>query len=122
MLPVDDGLLVIRRGIDPGRNRLALPGGYVDFAESWQQAAVRELHEETAIKVNPADVSLFDVASARDGSILVFGLARGMKSESLPPFEPTAETTARLVVTVPTDLAFALHTAAVRSYFERGRM
>src|SRR5205814_8192464 len=47
LLPVDGGLLVIRRAIPPKVGELALPGGYVDLSETWQQAAARELEEET---------------------------------------------------------------------------
>ena len=31
--PVDDGLLVVKRGIDPGMGLWALPGGYMDLGE-----------------------------------------------------------------------------------------
>src|ERR1700687_165917 len=44
LVPVDDGLLVVRRGIEPGRGRLALPGGYINLGETWQQAF--SLHSE----------------------------------------------------------------------------
>lgn len=47
LLPVDDGLLVIRRAIEPRKGQLALPGGFIDLGESWQAAAARELREET---------------------------------------------------------------------------
>src|ERR1044072_4464141 len=56
--PVGAGLLVVRRGIPPAEDRLALPGGYVDVDETWQAAAVRELREETGLAVDPADVRL----------------------------------------------------------------
>ncbi|MGI5157391.1 NUDIX domain-containing protein [Microbispora sp. CA-102843] len=49
VLPVDDGLLVVRRDVEPHRGLLALPGGFIDIGESWQQAAVREFHEETGV-------------------------------------------------------------------------
>ena len=38
LVPVDDGLLIVRRAIEPGRGLLALPGGYINHDETWQAA------------------------------------------------------------------------------------
>jgi NADH pyrophosphatase NudC (nudix superfamily) len=54
LLPVDAGLLVVRHNIAPQLGRLALPGGYINRGESWQQAGARELLEETGIAVPSA--------------------------------------------------------------------
>ena len=35
-----------------------VPGGFIDFDESAEQAAVRELYEETGVKVSSAEVTL----------------------------------------------------------------
>ena len=44
-------ILLIQRKFAPGRNTWALPGGFVGQRESFDQAALRELIEETSIKV-----------------------------------------------------------------------
>jgi 8-oxo-dGTP diphosphatase len=44
-------VLLIERAHDPFAGHFALPGGYVDFGESAEQAAVREFEEECGITV-----------------------------------------------------------------------
>ena len=41
--------LVVRRGIDPFKNHLALPGGFLREGEQTEEGAARELEEETGI-------------------------------------------------------------------------
>jgi ADP-ribose pyrophosphatase YjhB (NUDIX family) len=44
-------LLLIRRGRDPGRGRWSLPGGRVEPDEDAREAVVREVVEETGLRV-----------------------------------------------------------------------
>lgn len=43
-------VLLVKRGIEPFKNKWAIPGGFVGINESLDQAAKRELEEETGIK------------------------------------------------------------------------
>src|SRR5690606_14900243 len=50
VLQVNGHILLIRRGGDIGNGQLALPGGFLDGRETFYQAAVRELTEETRFR------------------------------------------------------------------------
>lgn len=50
-------VLLIKRGEEPFKGRLALPGGHLDVKESPLECAVRETLEETGIDVNPHDLT-----------------------------------------------------------------
>ncbi|MET2715378.1 NUDIX domain-containing protein [Streptomyces harbinensis] len=110
------GLVVVRRDIEPARGELALPGGYVEIGESWQQAAVRELREETGLHADAEDITLYGALSAR-GTVNLFGLLPDRPLASLPPSAPTAEATEWLVLWKPATLAFPTHTTMVVNRF-----
>ncbi|WP_335937656.1 NUDIX domain-containing protein [Streptomyces sp. PTD5-9] len=112
------GLVVITRTIPPRLGGTALPGGFIDHAEDWQHAVVRELREETGIEAAEGDVRLADALSDPEGHLLLFGLLPERPADSLPPSAPTDETSGFRVLGAPTELAFPLHTRAVRRWFE----
>lgn len=43
-------VLLIERGHDPYKGKWALPGGFMEWGESCERAAARELEEETSLK------------------------------------------------------------------------
>ena len=44
-------VLLIERGFDPFKGRWAFPGGFMNMDETTEQCAIRELEEETRLKV-----------------------------------------------------------------------
>lgn len=49
-------IILIRRGIEPGRGRWAQPGGFLEVDETVHQAAIRETWEETGLLVEPGEI------------------------------------------------------------------
>lgn len=120
--------LVIRRGEEPFKNRWALPGGFVRPNENLDQAAKRELREETGLQ--PTAVHLEQLASygdpERDPRMRVVTVAYLTLAPNLPT--PTAGTDAAAaewadvneLLATPRRLAFDHH-RILRDGVERAR-
>lgn len=70
---VHDGrVLLIRRGKPPLFGRWIIPGGTVELGETLEQALVREMEEETGLRVRPGELlTLFDRIE-RDGERVLY--------------------------------------------------
>lgn len=56
-------ILLVQRKFNPGRNLYALPGGFIKSNERMKDAAIRELKEETGIKIDKALLHSYVVSS-----------------------------------------------------------
>lgn len=56
----------MKRAQPPAVGRWSVPGGFMEQGETLQQAAVRELFEETGVKLEPATLQLYGVGSIVD--------------------------------------------------------
>jgi ADP-ribose pyrophosphatase YjhB (NUDIX family) len=118
LVPVGEGLLLVKRGIEPGLGQWAFPGGYINYGERWKHAAERELFEETGLHVRAGAIREYRVLTSPDGAVLlVFGLAPALAESKLRAFEPNDEVTEIDVATKPQRLAFATHSQVMRDYF-----
>ena len=63
---MEDGVLIIQRGIEPAKGHWALPGGFVDVGEPLAVAAVREALEETSLHVELSEQLFTYSAPSRD--------------------------------------------------------
>src|SRR6266550_2715125 len=69
---IDQGrTLLIRRGSEPLRGEWSIPGGTLELGETLEEGVVRELLEETGIKVRVIEIiEVFDRIYADDGTIV----------------------------------------------------
>jgi ADP-ribose pyrophosphatase YjhB (NUDIX family) len=120
LCPVNNGLVVIRRNIDPRKGTLTLPGGYIDPGETWQEGARREFLEETGIDISGSEIRLYDVQNGLDDTLVIFGLAENQPRAVLKPFT-SEETQEVLLIDRPVELGFVMHTRVVARYFAERR-
>ncbi len=51
IIDYNNGFVLVKRKHSPEKGKWALPGGHLEFGESLEQAVVREIREETSLKL-----------------------------------------------------------------------
>ena len=118
IIPINDGLLVIRRNIPPSVGGLALPGGYKNVNETWEMGISREVFEETGILVNPDTIILASAKTANNGCVLVFGISQRLILEEPVQFTLDHETQEALILTQHEELCFPHHDRMSKWFWE----
>jgi ADP-ribose pyrophosphatase YjhB (NUDIX family) len=86
-IPVTDSgeVVLLRRGIEPGRGWWAQPGGFLEVDETVGEAAVRETLEETGLIVEPGEiVGLYSRLEAAVVVLVFEALVRGGEARLNP--------------------------------------
>ena len=78
-----DGLLMVKRGVEPHLGKWAFPSGYVDRGEVVEHAAIREMKEETGLDV--ALDALIGVYSLQDSPVVLIVYAAHAIGGALAP-------------------------------------
>jgi ADP-ribose pyrophosphatase YjhB (NUDIX family) len=118
LVPKDDGLVLVKRKLNPGAGKWALPGGFIEGFEGPADGARREVWEETGLLVEiDRVVGSFGARPGVNQVILVFitkpasgKIVAGDDAEDARVFKRDE---------VPADIAFPLHKWAIEKYFDR---
>ena len=113
----DGKLLLLQRTEEPFRLQWNLPAGYVDISESPIQAVLREVQEESGLKVEVKgidDIYFFNDDPRGNGILIVYKCQAiaGRLSESSEGTNPTYFTRDQ----IPDQLAGGGHNQAIRSW------
>lgn len=110
-------LVGIRRQNTVRSGMISPSGGFVTLGETWQEAAARESKEEANVDTDSKNIAVFDIVSAADGVILIFGIAPYIDHSQLPEFIPNFEASERIMIDEDTLLAFPIHQRVCARFF-----
>jgi ADP-ribose pyrophosphatase YjhB (NUDIX family) len=116
-LPVtnDGRLVLIRRGIEPGRGMWAQPGGFLEIDETAHEGAVRETLEETGYIVDPEEV--IGVYTRPQAAVVVLAWEARIVGGEPQTSDETLEIRAYDADEIPwSELAFQTTTWAIRDW------
>jgi ADP-ribose pyrophosphatase YjhB (NUDIX family) len=118
LLVRDGRLLVGRRGIEPGRGRWDLPGGFLEEGEAPLDGLRREFLEETGIAVEP--VEWLGAFVDPYGEVFVLGLTWIVQGEGEPRANDDIEGLTWMAPDeLPAEMAFPSQSLVVRLWAER---
>ncbi len=117
LVPLDGGLVLVRRAIDPGYGLWVVPGGFVDAGEPVQEAVVRETLEETHLTVRVK--RLFNVYSYRNHRTVVLAFLTEYLKGELAAGDETLEARVFRPQEIPWEkIAFSSTRDALREYLK----
>jgi len=106
------GIVILQRGNEPSKGEWALPGGYIEYGETWQDGLAREIKEELGWDLD-AEFHIQGVENSTGNNLILFGQCKPFGN--LPEFIPNEEALAvRLYTDINEELAFPTHTAYAR--------
>ncbi len=110
-------ILLVKRSVDPKKGYWCLPGGYMELGESPEQAALRELKEETGL-TGQIDMLLGVTASNSDqyNSVLMIGYLTRRTGGTLTPGDDALEAAYFKPDSLP-EIAFDSHKRFIRIYY-----
>ena|SRR5579885_2771020 len=113
------GWLIEQRNIEPQKGGWALPSGYVNFNESWEDAIVRELQEEVGLVTKPEDWEVVEIQKSAQGNMLIFCAHRIGVYRNEIKFEPNEEVSAIEFPILPEhrELCFPSHNDVWSRYY-----
>ena len=118
VIPLDGGVVMVRRAIEPGYGLWVVPGGFVDLGEVVEEAMVRETQEETCLTVRP--LRLLNIYSYPDHRTIIAAYVAEYVSGELTAADETLEARVFGLKEIPWPrIAFSSTKEALREYLKQ---
>ena len=117
LVPMDGGLVLVKRKFEPFVDWWCLPGGFMEAIEHPEESAIREVFEETGLTVELESLLSAHSPGHDINVVILFYLAKEAKG-NLKPGDDASEVRAFKKNELPEQIAFELHRNLIKRYFE----
>ncbi len=126
VVAADGAALFIRRARDPGKDKLAIPGGFIDRGETAEAAAIRELREEAGVRLTSVSFlasfpNLYAYRGVEYPVVDLFFVAEVPTRAASPLDDVTEIVWADPASLTDSDLAFPSHPRALAAFLAQRR-
>jgi ADP-ribose pyrophosphatase YjhB (NUDIX family) len=116
LIPIDDGLVLVKRKFEPYVGDWCLPGGFIEALETPHESAIREVEEETGLIVE-VDKLLGAFAPGHSINVIILMYLARKTGGNLVPGDDASEAGVFNRDTLPQNVAFELHRKMIADYF-----
>lgn len=114
VVPHKDGIVLVKRGVEPRKGTWALPAGFMEAGETPEQGACREAKEEANIDIE-IDYPLFSFAPPKAAQVLLFHVAKEI-DQTPQPGSDALEARVFPLDALPEEIAFTSHAEAIQRW------
>lgn len=117
IVPMDGGLVLVKRKFEPFVNDWCLPGGFMEATEHPEQSAAREVFEETGLEVEISKLLGAETPGRGINVLILFYLARQARG-TMKAGDDASDVGLFRREELPDNIAFDLHRKMIRQFFE----
>jgi 8-oxo-dGTP diphosphatase len=116
LVPMNGGLVLVKRKFEPYVDDWCLPGGFIEGYEHPEESAMREVLEETGLKIE-IDRLLGAHSPGRGINVIILFYLAKVASGQLIPGDDASDVGAFSKEQLPPNIAFELHRNLIKKFF-----
>lgn len=118
LIPIDGGLVLVKRNCEPFVNDWCLPGGFIEARESPEESAAREVKEETGLEVDIKRILGAYSPGRGINVIILFYLADEKVRGKMCAGDDASDVGVFKKHELPSNVCFDLHRKMIKEYFD----
>lgn len=117
LVPMGEGLVLVKRKYEPFVNYWCLPGGFIENAEHPSESAAREVFEETGLVIEVSRIIEASAPGYGINVVILFYLSKPAQG-ILVAGDDASEVGSFKRDELPANIAFQLHRQMIQRYFD----